>query len=1015
MVTAGNPKSTRPFGRLARLGALATAVVAPFGCTREFYREWANQDATEAVFEKTRDPRWRLDTFSIEPPALSRFADPYDQDFPPAPPDDPAAEALSPVPQWPDNRLMVPVEGTGYLDLLERWKEEQDAAAGTVSHVGSTRPPGQSGRIDSGRGSAPAQPPGPPGGGSPFAPGGGSSDNAPPTRGTPGTGAPAPAAERPAAPLGLKPDAPDRTIAVIPPGGLAGRRSAGNSGTDSEHSTPILLADARPSPTTAALPPPRPASSFATNPTGKPGGLRDGDVRRTARQDGRAPGPPPGSQVPLEPPRYQTPAGRDGLPPRVEVPLDPNQNIRDMNDATTRLPAQMRPAGPGGTFNEEQAAELSAILVPTLVPLDIAAATGLPRGSQPYKITLQQAFMLSLINSRYYQTNLENLYIAALNVTLQRFAFEPQFYAGMTPLTSPLGAGFPGLNPANAFTYNTRFSPGGQVSALTLGEVAGVGKLLNSGGQILAGFANQVVFNFVGKNPIQPTVQSSLPLTFLQPFLRGGGRAVVMENLTLAERALLYQARAFAKFRQEFIVTILTGGSVQNFGQNFTLSGFTTAGNIDPVVGFLPVIVDVLQIDIDRKNVAYFERLVQLYEQLIQGEASGLSQLQVDQAKSNLVSARGRLVTDTLAYRRDVDQYRFQLGLPPDVPIVPDLGLVQPFRDVFQKIDDWQKNKARKLEDLPGIVGAIPELEDVVLDGRSVLGIYKGSESYTEEETLEDILQAGVRIALEFRLDLMNARAQLYDAWRQLRVTANALKGYLNVALTNQFLTPPTTTNPFGFYSQAKQFRLVLNAELPLIRVAERNTFRRSIISYQQQRRLLQNTEDNIKAQLRQDIRTMQVAYIQYEIAKRNLILQIRLKDQAFEQIVAPPQAGAGTQGLAQSANAATQTTNLIGFQNGLIGGEITLINTWAAYELARLVLYRDIGTLPYDEWEAFSEVFPAEYRGPSLGPGTSNTRPAAAETPRPAQSVGRQGDRPGTGVALGAGGNRPGQRPGHE
>ena len=72
----------------------------------------------------------------------------------------------------------------------------------------------------------------------------------------------------------------------------------------------------------------------------------------------------------------------------------------------------------------------------------------------------------------------------------------------------------------------------------------------------------------------------------------------------------------------------------------------------------------------------------------------------------------------------------------------------------------------------------------------------------------------------------MNIRAQLYDAWRQIRVTANALKGILNVTLTNQFLTPPTTTNPFAFLDQAKQFSLVLNAELPLVRVAERNNFR---------------------------------------------------------------------------------------------------------------------------------------------------------------------------------------------
>ena len=109
------------------------------GCTREFYREWANQDVSEAVFEKSRDPRWRIDLFSVEPPMLSRFADPYDQDVPPAPPDDPAAEALSPVPQWPDNRLLMPIEGTGYLDLLEYWRRDDLAQGGCG---GSTVPDG---------------------------------------------------------------------------------------------------------------------------------------------------------------------------------------------------------------------------------------------------------------------------------------------------------------------------------------------------------------------------------------------------------------------------------------------------------------------------------------------------------------------------------------------------------------------------------------------------------------------------------------------------------------------------------------------------------------------------------------------------------------------------------------------------------------------------------------------------------------------------------------------------------
>ena len=121
-----------------------------------------------------------------------------------------------------------------------------------------------------------------------------------------------------------------------------------------------------------------------------------------------------------------------------------------------------------------------------------------------------------------------------------------------------------------------------------MGEVAGVGKLFSTGGQLLMGFANQLVFNFVGKNPIQPTVQSSLPLSFVQPFLRGAGRAVVLENLTQAERSLLYQVRTFAKFRQEFIVDMLTGGSISQPGVGFNLVGFSTAGNTDPTLGFIP-------------------------------------------------------------------------------------------------------------------------------------------------------------------------------------------------------------------------------------------------------------------------------------------------------------------------------------------------------------------------------------------------------------------------------------------
>ncbi len=124
-------QSRRPLFSHARTwGLAALAVALHSGCGREFFREWANQDVSEAVFEKSRDPRWRIDLFSVDPPSSARYADPYDPDVPPAPPDDFATQALSPVPQWPDNRLLVPVEGTGYLDMLDAWQRQSPAGAG---------------------------------------------------------------------------------------------------------------------------------------------------------------------------------------------------------------------------------------------------------------------------------------------------------------------------------------------------------------------------------------------------------------------------------------------------------------------------------------------------------------------------------------------------------------------------------------------------------------------------------------------------------------------------------------------------------------------------------------------------------------------------------------------------------------------------------------------------------------------------------------------------------------------
>jgi hypothetical protein len=704
--------------------------------------------------------------------------------------------------------------------------------------------------------------------------------------------------------------------------------------------------------------------------------------------------PVPGSPPPI--PGQPEPAA----PSQDRVPAAAPSNILDKEVVDQKPFLDQKQQQDAGHMPQSEAAELAGILVPKFDLMADTEGYGYPKGSRVYKIDMQQVLYLAILNARFYQFNVEQVYIAALPVTLQRFIFGPQFYAGMSPLTSPLtpgggSAGFPstpGVSTANAFTYATRFSPNGQVSTLNLGTVAGFGKMFSTGGQLLMGFANELLFNFGGKNAQQPTVISSLPISFVQPLLRGGGRAVTLEPLTQAERNLLYQVRAFGLFRQQFFVVTLTGGTIQNFGNAFPLAGFSSAGNSDPTIGFLPVVFNLVELEVDRRNLLFLESVARLYQELIQGEASGLSRLQLDQVMQRVIAGRASLITDRYTYRYQLDQLKMQLSMPPDIPVVVDMSLAQPFYDVFNAVDDWQRNAKRNLDELPFIIAKLPELEDIDVEGRSVLAPYRNYRSTLKqfdpenEEGLEDTLQAAVRIAMEYRMDLMNARASLYDVWRQIRVTANALKGVLNLALTNNVYTPVEPSNPFAFLSQAKQFGLAINAELPLVRINERNAFRTALINFQRGRRTLQSAEDNLKIQLRNDLRQVQVAYINYEISKRNYELNVRLKDQAFEQIIAPPAAGGG--GLAQTANAATQTTNLLNFQGNLIGAMLTLTNGWATYQTQRLIVYRDIGILPYDEWEAFSELFPAQYHGPIIGHapagGPGFTPPPEARTATP-------------------------------
>ena len=899
----------RMIGRSALAGlAVGLGLTSQVGCGREFFRHWADQDVSEAIFEKSRDPHWRMDKFTMEPPAMARFANPYDVDRQPAPPDDPAAQALSPTPQLPYHRLMVPAEGTGYLTMLSGGPRYD-------SPPPQATPPAVVPAPDS-RNNPPPPDPGVP---NPFNPTGNSGTSPPGATLTKGSAKPIAMAAPPAASRATPPQA--RTRPKDPGVLLSSYQAPGSTAT---------------TPTGAALPTIGPGQDV-------PGSLPP------------LPGMP--AQDPTQP---QRPAAERLTSPAAA--LDPNIRIDPNSISGPRPPA---PAN-----SNEFLEKLNPIIV-----LDEARASSYPRNSKPFLVGPAEALQLALMNSRTYQFRLENIYQIGLQVTLARFGFQPQLYAGFSPLTAPTS--FIPNNPGNNFIYNTK-ETGAQRSVLTMGNAVGVGKALNFGGQIAAGFANTLVFNFLGSRPQQPTVTSFLPLTFSQRFLAGGGRAVALEPLTQAERNLLYEVRGFARLRQSVVPTFLT--SQQN------LDGAAgTAADLSP--GYLNILQLIQNVENDLNTLVSYEQLFELYRNYVGGGASsGIAQIQVDQIASQIQSTRGILLGDEATYKTNLDSYKVALGLPPDVPLLLDRSPVRSFNTVFKNLVLWAR-RGGDPEELNGIILGLPKLETIVVDGRPLFryGITPTTKNllepvFADPDKQQELLLAAERIALENRLDLMNQRAILYDAWRQLSFTANGLKGVFNVQLSNQITTAPGNTNPLAFIDQAKAFQVSINSELPLVRVVQRNNYRQATINYNRQQRVLQDSEDAVKQQVRTEIYNLISLAENYEIGKVNLLLTIRQRDFSVRQIISPPDA---SQAGANSANQAAQTINLINGINNILGIQRNLLGNWVNFQTQRLALYRDLGLIPYDEWEAYYEFFPANSisgnAAPAGGNGPAVVRPADA------------------------------------
>lgn len=337
-----------------------------------------------------------------------------------------------------------------------------------------------------------------------------------------------------------------------------------------------------------------------------------------------------------------------------------------------------------------------------------------------YVIDLDAAVRLAYLHSPQNQTQLETLYLSALDVTRERFKFDTQFFGGLGIFYRHNGDVVPAAIAFDGVSGNyiiTEPLPGIEGNRLTVGtgnSPIEVRRTYATAGELLIGFANSFVVEFTGDDV--GLANSIANFTFIQPLLRGAGRDVALEQLTFTERNLLANLRAYSQYRQGFYTLVAIGdlgvsGPVRN-SRNTNLSIFPGVGGVD---GFVGLLQQQQQIRNAEDNLKLQLQSLRRLEAFL--ETGLIDLVQVEQFRQNIESERVSLLLSKNAYLRAFDNYKKNaLGLPPDTPLDLDDTLIRKFQliaDDAVAVQDQIAAQQVLMGELADAVG-LKELDEVV-------------------------------------------------------------------------------------------------------------------------------------------------------------------------------------------------------------------------------------------------------------------------------------------------------------
>lgn len=283
------------------------------------------------------------------------------------------------------------------------------------------------------------------------------------------------------------------------------------------------------------------------------------------------------------------------------------------------------------------------------------------------ELDLNRAVQVAYLHSPTYQGQRETLYLSALDVSLERFGFDAQLFASY-----------------NTFlTGDGRIRGGGNSRTTLAGNTGNRGvrleKLGITGSTFVVGLANTLLWQFSGTDT--HTASSLVDFSLVQPLLRGAGRERILESLTQAERTLLANVRQMERYRRGFYLNITIG---RNPGQGPSRGGGflnTPSSQGSNAGGFLGLIQSKQDILIQEYNVSQL-RDVLLQFRFMQ-DAQKIDALQVTQVETQLYREQQRLFQLITSYEASLDQFKINLGLPPEMKIDID----DPLLEKFQLVD----------------------------------------------------------------------------------------------------------------------------------------------------------------------------------------------------------------------------------------------------------------------------------------------------------------------------------------